>query len=70
METSCVAEGTYLFGEDGDVFVKGFRGAHITTCHTGLAGRTRGQFALLEDERQQREQRVPEIDNVRKNTFV
>lgn len=49
----------YLFGEDLDVLVEGLRRADIAACDARLARRACRQFALLEDEREKREKRVP-----------
>lgn len=49
----------YLFRKDGNVLVERLGRAHVAAGHARLARRARCQLALFENERQQREQRVP-----------
>lgn len=52
-----------LFGEDSDVLVEALRRADVTARDTGFARCTRRQLALLEDQREKREQGVS-VDGV------
>ena len=49
----------YLFGKDGNVLVERLGWADVSTGHARLTWRTRRQFAFFENERQQREKRMP-----------
>ncbi len=49
----------YLFGKDGNVLVERLGWADVSTGHARLPWRARRQFAFFENERQQREKRMP-----------
>lgn len=51
---------TYLFTEYRDVLVKGLWRADVAPRNAGVAGGARRQLALLEDQRQQGKEGMPE----------
>ena len=54
----------YLFWKDCNIFVEWLRGADVAAGHAGVPRRAGRQLALLEDEGQQGEQRVPAIREI------
>ena len=60
----CGGSLSYLFWEDGDIFIKWLWTTHVSPGHSGVPGSAGRQLALLEYECKQGEERMPEIGNM------